>query len=152
MRVVPYDVRFKQDFIDMNLAWISEMFEVEPEDIRDFESVDNRIDAGAQIFFALDDDDTVMSCCMIAPLMGGEWEIMKFATKPEYAGRGIGRAVLSSCIDYARSVGAESIIIVSNTICVQAIHLYRDMGFTEISVDPERFPFNRLNIALELVL
>lgn len=32
MRIVPYDPRYKNDFIQLNRAWISEMFVMEPED------------------------------------------------------------------------------------------------------------------------
>ena len=45
---------------------------------------------------------------------------------------------------------AEKIILVSNTKCVQAIHLYRKYGFTEVPVDKEKFPFERGNIAFEM--
>ena len=38
MRIVPYDLKYKNDFIEMNKAWISEMFEMEPEDERELGS------------------------------------------------------------------------------------------------------------------
>ena len=74
---------------------------------------------------------------------------MKFAAKGMYTGTGAGSACLRACIDYARERGVDRVIIVTNTNCVQAIHLYRKFGFVEMPVDKEKFPFDRANIAFE---
>lgn len=149
MIIVPYDAKYKSDFIMMNRAWISEMFSIEPEDLKELDNIEAAIEAGGQIFFALDDKDNVMACCMIAPRADGDWEIMKFAAKEAYTGRGAGSACLKACIDYAKERQLERVIIVSNRKCVHAVHLYRKYGFTEIAVDKERFPFQRADIAFE---
>ena len=74
---------------------------------------------------------------------------LKFAAKGMYTGTGAGSACLKACIDYARERGVDRVIIVTNTNCVQAIHLYRNFGFVEMPVDKEKFPFDRANIAFE---
>lgn len=81
MKVVPYDKKYKADFIAMNKQWISQMFQLEQEDIREIEDIEHIIDAGGNIFFALDDNDNPMACCMIGERDDGDWEIMKFAAK-----------------------------------------------------------------------
>ena len=151
MKVVPYDPKYKRDFVEMNRAWISEMFAMEPEDVRELEEIEPAIKRGGNIFFALDEEDRVMACCMIAPRADGDWEIMKFAAKGMYTGTGAGTACLRACVDYARGRGVEKIIIVSDRKCVQAVHLYRKLGFTEIPVDKEKFPFERADIAFEQI-
>lgn len=41
MRVIPFEERYRQDFIDMNRAWISEMFhKVEGQDEKEFKNID----------------------------------------------------------------------------------------------------------------
>lgn len=102
-----------------------------------------------EIFFALDDENNVMACCMIGSREDGDWEIMKFAVKGMYTGTGAGSACLKACIDYAKDKKIDKIIIVSNRKCVQALHLYKKFGFIEIPVDKEKFPFNRADIAFE---
>lgn len=89
---------------------------------------------------------------MIAPRDDGDWEIMKFATKDKYKGRGAGKLCLQACIDYAKEKQVEKIIIVSNRKCEAAVHLYFKYGFKEIPVDREQFPFDRGDIAFEMVL
>lgn len=152
MRIVPYHERYKADFIKMNQAWISELFELEAEDIKELENIDATIAKGGNIFFALDEDECVMACCMIAPMEDGTWEILKFAARGMYTGTGAGNACLKACIAYAREQQAKRILIVSNRKCVQALHLYRKNGFIEIPVDKQKFPFERADIAFELVL
>lgn len=152
MKIISYDDKYKNDFIEMNKLWISEMFKIEDEDIREFDKIECIIENGENIFFALNDDENVMACCMIGPREDGDWEIMKFAAKGMYTGSGAGNACLTACIDYGRKRGIKRIIIVSNTKCVQAVHLYRKNGFCEMPLDKKKFPFDRANIAFELLL
>ena len=149
MKIIPYSPEYRDEFVELNRAWISKMFVMEPEDERELSNIEGYIQAGGQIFFALDDDGAVMACCMIGPREDGDWEIMKFAAKALYTGPGAGSACLRACIDYARERGVDRVIIVTNTNCVQAIHLYRKFGFVEMPVDKEKFPFDRANIAFE---
>lgn len=93
-----------------------------------------------------------MACCMVGPRPDGEWEIMKLAARGMYTGTGAGNAVLQACILYAKEKGIEKLRIVSNRRCVQAVHLYRKSGFTEIPVDRKKFPFQRADIAFEMYL
>lgn len=128
------------------------MFATEAEDEREFGNIERYIENGGQIFFALDDDNRVMACCMIAPRDDGDWEIMKFAAKGMYTGTGAGSACLKACIDYAKKRAIQRIIIVSNRKCVQAIHIYKKYRFVEMPVDKEKFPFERADIAFEMFL
>lgn len=152
MKIVPYDPKYKQDFIELNLAWISAMFKIEQEDIRELDNIETYLEAGRQVFFAVDSADNVMACCLIGPREDGDWEIMKFAAKGMHTGTGAGSACLKACIDYAREKKIARIIIVSNRKCAQAVYLYQKFGFTEIPVDKEKFPFDRADIAFEKYL
>lgn len=151
MTVVPYDAKYKETFIEMNLRWISEMFAVEPEDLAVLNSIEQSLAAGGQIFFALDDAGEVLACCMIAPLPNGEWEIEKFCARGLYTGTGAGSACFKACIDYAKARRVEKVVIVTNKRCTHAIRLYRKFGFVETPVDREKFPFARADIAFEQV-
>lgn len=153
MKIIPYQPKYKAEFIEMNLQWIKDMFVLEAEDLRIFSTLDTQLEQGGQIFFALEDvSEEVMACCMITPLSNDEWEIAKFAAKVQYKGRGAGAAVLQACIDYAKQKQIKKLVIVTNSKCQAAIHLYRKAGFTEVPVDKEKFPFERANVAFEMPL
>lgn len=150
MKIAAYEPQYKNAFIQMNETWMREMFAMGEEDFTDLGNVEPYIEAGGQIFFALDDDGAAMACCMVAPTgADGEWEIMKFAAKGMYTGSGAGSACLRACTEHARENGASKILIVSNKKCVHAIHLYKKFGFIEIPFDKERFPYDRVDIAFE---
>lgn len=149
MKVVPYDPKYKEEFIALNEKWISEMFVLEEEDMAVLSHFEEALEEGAQIFFAVDEEDAVMACCMIAPLSNGEWEIEKFCARGMYTGTGAGSACLKACLDYARQKRVEKVVIVSNRKCVHALNLYRKHGFVEVPVDKEKFPFERADIAFE---
>lgn len=151
MRIVPYNKKYINEFIKMNKEWISEMFELEKEDMDVLYNTEQSLKQGGQIFFAVDDHDEVLACCMIAPLSNGEWEIEKFCAKGMYTGTGAGSACLRTCIEYAKEKKAEKIVIVSNKKCTHAIKLYRKNGFSEIPVNKEKFSFQRADIAFELI-
>ena len=151
MKIVPYDKKYKNDFIEMNRLWISEMFVLEKEDLEVLNNVDKLVEQGAEIFFAIDDDETVLACCMIEPLSNGEWEIAKFCARGMHTGTG-GSACLQACIEFAKKKEIKKIVIVSNRKCENAVHLYRKFGFVEVPVDQEKFPFDRADIAFEMHL
>ena len=150
MKVVPYSTKFKNIFVEMNLKWISEMFTVEAEDIFILENVEKLIDKGAEIFFTLDDEENVLSCCMLEPHDGGDWEIAKFASTGKV--KGAGSLCLQACIDSAKQKGIKKLLIVSNKKCAAAVHLYRKFNFTEVPVNKKIFPFERADIAFEKYL
>lgn len=149
MTIVPYEAKYKEAFLSLNRSWIEEMFTLEAEDLREMENIEPYLARGGNIFFALDDGGAVMACCMVAPRDDGDWEIMKLAAAGMYTGTGAGNACLQACIRYARDRGVRKLLIVSNRRCVQALHLYRKNGFTEIPVDRKKFPFERADIAFE---
>lgn len=125
------------------------MFEIEKQDILVLENFEKALAKGGEIFFAIDDNEEVLACCMISPLPNGEWEIEKFCAKGMYTGTGAGSACLRACIDYAKERKVEKIVVVSNHKCTHAVNLYRKNGFVEIPVDKEKFPFERASIAFE---
>lgn len=152
MKIVPYDKKYKNTFIEMNKEWISSMFVIEQEDIDMLNNIDKTIEAGGQIFFEVNDHDEVLACCMIAPLPNGEWEIEKFCARGMYTGTGAGSACLKACMDYAKEKHVEKVVIVTNKKCEHAVHLYKKFGFLEVPVDRNKFPYDRADIAFEQTL
>lgn len=72
MKIVPYSPEYKEEFIEMNKAWISGMFRMEPQDEKELANIEPYIEKGGQIFFALDNQGNVMASCMIAPRDDGD--------------------------------------------------------------------------------
>ena len=150
MKVVPYAERYKQDFIDLNQGLIETLFEMEPEDYITLEHIGALVEQGAQVFFAVNEEDTVLACCMVAPKGNDEWEIEKFAARNLGTGTGAGTGCLKACMEYAWEQGAKRLLIVSNTKCERAVALYRKYGFQEIPVGSLEIPYQRVDIVFEM--
>ena len=75
MKVIKYDSRYREDFIRFNQDWILDNFGfLEKEDIETFEKIDEELEEGAMIFFAVE-DDIPLATCMSKPMQDGTWEI-----------------------------------------------------------------------------
>ena len=69
-----------------------------------------------------------------------------FANGNPYIGHQLGTAL----IDYARKIGAKRLYLEGNTKLEASIHLYRKLGFHEISL--EGSTYDRCDIIMELKL
>lgn len=61
-----------------------------------------------------------------------EAEIHLLAVKPDYRRRGIGRMLVQSAVDKAKSIGCSTIILWTQTIMKSAQKLYKKMGFVPL--------------------
>jgi len=151
VQIVGYQDRFAEDFGRLNYEWIEESYGVEE---HDHEVLDNPlksvIEPGGQIFFAIKEGVAIGTVAMI-PYGEKSFELAKMAVAPEARGYGVGDRLMEACVDFARSRGAASIILESNTKQEAAINLYRKFGFVEIPLDPNSH-FVRANIRMELAI
>ncbi|HIQ99063.1 MAG TPA: GNAT family N-acetyltransferase [Candidatus Scybalocola faecavium] len=147
MEIIPYQEKYKKDFAQLNLVWIKKYFKVEPQDVKMLDNVEDFLEKGAAVYFAVEQGRAIATC-MVNPAGGQVWEICKLATDERYRGKGAGSAVLKACMDYAKEHGAKKLMIVSNTVLSAAMHLYAKAGFKEVPVD--YMEYDRVNIQLEL--
>lgn len=150
MEIVQYSPKYKQAFIDLNTAWITELFGVvETHDRETFENIEREIANGAMIFFAVEGEN-VLACCMATPTEGGIWEICKLASNPKFNHKGCGSAVFGAAVQWATDHGAKRMFILSSTKLKPALHIYEKFGFHEIKLDD--YGYARGNIALERIV
>lgn len=149
--ITGFDERYAEDFGRLNYEWIEKSYGIE---VHDREVLDHPqesvIEPGGQIFFAVKDGSAIGTVAMI-PFGERSFELAKMSVAPEARGLGIGDRLMVACVDFARSSGAASIILESNTKQEAAIQLYRKFGFVEIPLDPNSH-FVRANIRMELAI
>jgi GNAT superfamily N-acetyltransferase len=150
MKIIEYNVKYKQDFIDFNTAWITDNFGfLEPEDYETFEGIEKKIAAGAMIYFAVE-GNTALATCMAVPMEDGVWEICKLASNKEREHKGAGSAVFKAAMDWAVTHGARRLFLISNSKLKPALHIYEKFGFTEVKLDD--YEYVRGDIAFEYVV
>lgn len=101
-------------------------------------SVDNMYAAydhdGAQ-YWVVEHQGRVVGGGGIAPLAGGDGtigELQKMYFLPECRGRGLGRRIVLTAMEYARSYGYSTCYLETTAILKEAIALYEKIGFTRL--------------------
>ncbi len=132
IKIIKWDDRYAQDFIDLSVEWLEKYVRVEPADeeilYHPHESI---LDGGGMIFFASHEGVNVGTVSMIH--MGdGIYELAKLAVTESYKGNHISDLLMATAITFAEEKGAEKIILFTNSKLVPAIHLYRKYGFIDV--------------------
>ena len=124
MKVITFEEKYRQDFIDFNTQWIVSNFGfLEEHDKETFEKIDEEIKAGAMIFFAVE-NDVALATCMAMPMQGTTWELCKLGSNKNVR-----------------------LFILSNSKLKPALHIYEKYGFQEIEL--EDYEYARGDIAFE---
>lgn len=135
MKVIPFEEKYRQDFIDFNTEWIISNFGfLEEHDKETFEKIDDEMKLGAMIFFAVE-NDVALATCMAMPMQGTTWEICKLGSNKNVPHKGAGSAVFEAAMKWALNHGAERLFILSNSKLKPALHIYRKYGFEEIKLE-----------------
>lgn len=147
MNIVKYDAKYRDSFIQFNTDWIVDHFgHLEKEDYETFEKIEEELEAGAMIYFALE-DDVVLATCMVKPIDGTTWEMCKLASNKHREHKGCGSAVFEAAMQWAIDHGAKRLFIISNSQLKPALHIYEKYGFEEIEI--ENYGYDRGDIAFE---
>lgn len=150
VEIVSYSNKYSKYFYELNYDWLNEFFYVEEYDEQVLRNCKSEIiDKGGYIFFALNNSQVVGTMALILKEKG-IYELNKMAVKKDLRGNGIGHQLIQYIIDYSIDKNFKSIILYSNTVLKNSIHLYKKFGFNEI--DNSDAPYKRSDIKMELKL
>lgn len=79
---------------------------------------DEPVGIAAAVITRYQDTGRIMGCCM-------EW----IGVLPEHRGRGLGRALMTACLNYAAPYRPEPFVLVTQPFRVAAVTLYKSLGF-----------------------
>lgn len=92
--------------------------------------------AAGSAYFVVESDGRLVGGGGFGPLAGGEpgvCELRKMYLKPEARGRGLGRTMLSRCLDEARRLGFRRMYLETRQTMREARRLYERNGFSPVS-------------------
>lgn len=129
MEIVSFRPEFATAFGELNRAWIEHLFRIEEADRKTLDDPEARIvQAGGQVFFALDGTEVVGTVAVIRT-SPSTFELAKMAVAPSHQGRGLGELLGQAAIAHARAAGADRIFLETNSGLANAIRLYERLGF-----------------------
>lgn len=146
--ILPYDVRWREDFRDLNLWWLEKYFRVEEIDKRILGDPEGDILAhGGEIYFAVVDGKAVGTVAMKLH-EPGVFELTKLGVDPRVQQGGMGKALCQKIIDRFLARGGDKLFLETNTILTPAIKLYEVLNFKELPF-PTESPYERANYYME---
>ena len=150
VKILNFKEEYSKYFYELNIEWLKMYFYVEE---HDEEILSNPkkfiIDPGGIILFAQCDSKIIGTVALIPVTEDKCFELTKMAVSPDYRGNKIGQIILENCINKAKEMGLEKLILYSNRVLKNAIHIYKKNGFIEIPVEPGS-PYKRADIKMEL--
>ncbi|AXT20331.1 GNAT family N-acetyltransferase [Flavobacteriaceae bacterium AU392] len=150
--ILDYSSKYHKDFKELNEEWITKYFRIENADRKALDHPKEYIlDKGGKILVAVQ-GKTVLGVCALLKMENHnyDYELAKMAVSPKAQGKGIGYLMGKSIIEKAKSLGASSLYLESNTILKPAISLYKKLGFQKVA--GHYTPYERCNIQMELRL
>lgn len=152
IEIVPFETALASYFYNLNIEWLQTYFYVEPFD----EEVLSKphqyiINKGGYIFFAKLNEEIIGTVALMPTEDKKIYELTKMAVDVHYRGHKTGQQLVQYCIDFAKNNGFSSLILYSNRILENAIHIYLKHGFLEIPVEKDS-PYKRSDIKMVLDL
>lgn len=135
------------DFIRLNELWIAEHFAIEDADRKLAADPYGIVRQGGHIL-SLSIGGRVVGVCALFRESADRDELARMAVEPSERGKGYGRALLEAALELARTDGANTVFLLSNTVLRPAIALYRAHGFRVVSEGPHPV-YARCNIVME---
>ncbi|HSP32093.1 MAG TPA: GNAT family N-acetyltransferase, partial [Halomonas sp.] len=87
-----------------------------------------------QHWYAVNYQGALVGVLLLAPRAAlGRWELMLMGLKPEWRGKGLGRALLNKALELAQQAGARAITLAVDEVNLPAKQLYRQAGFVRFA-------------------
>lgn len=141
-----YETQHQPWFEKLNRAWIEKYFWMEPVDFQVLQHPDEHIIEKGGFIFMASYENEIAGTVALKFVSPGIYEFTKMAVDEKFQGKKIGKALAEVAIAHAKALGADKIILYSNTMLETAITLYRKLGFVEVPVDG---PYKRSDIKME---
>jgi ribosomal protein S18 acetylase RimI-like enzyme len=154
IKIIDYEPKYQPYFEKFNRHWIEKYFEMEPVDefvlTRPEEAI---VKAGGAILMALY-NGTVAGTVALRKINNTIYEFTKMAVEERFQRKGIAEALSYASFKKAKELGADEVILYSNSILKPAINLYEKLGFIHDSRANREYKRSdvKMTIKLEEVL
>jgi len=150
IEIVDYRPEHQTYFEKFNREWIEEHYELEPLDLFVLQKPQEALlKPGGAVLMALYDGN-VAGTVALRKIDGLTYEFTKMAVDKAFRRKGIAEALSYASFEKAKNLGAETVILYSNTLQWAAIKLYEKLGFKHLPV--EQGVYKRANVKMSIEL
>jgi len=148
IKIVNYCPEHQPYFEQLNRHWIEKYFWLEPIDKFVLMEPEKAIlQRGGAILMATLNDE-IAGTVALKKVDDTTYEFTKMAVDEKFQRKGLGEALTKAAIEKSHILGAEKLLLYSQTSLKPALLLYRKMGFKEIPLEPGIY--SRSDIKMEL--
>lgn len=149
VEMVPFDIKYREDWRQINQQWIETLFKMEEADIIQLNNPEQYVlNKGGEIYFALLNGKPV-GAIALKYHSGTRFELSKMGVIPEAQGYGIGNSLVNKVLERYRARGGTELFLETNSSLTPAITLYKRMGFVKVA-PPENTPYDRADYFMVL--
>ena len=151
MCMTTYDPKYRTDFRDLNLKWVSEFFEVEEYDLYQLNNPEDAIIKNGGEVLILLTSTGIVAAVVATVLHDGNCEMSKMTVSDRFTGKGYANLLIRECIQWAKDRQYPVLELYSSTKLENAIALYKKFGFKTVHLGPHPL-YKRCNIIMKLPL
>lgn len=150
IEIIPYEHKYQPEFKRLNLEWLDKYNLTESHDLEILNDPEGTVIARGGCIFLAKEGEEIIGTAGLWKESKKEYELVKMTVDPAYRGKGIGKLLLERCLSAAKELGAEKIILYSNSQLKTALGLYEKYGFRHVPVIDA--PFVTADVKMELSL
>jgi len=150
IKILDYETKHQPYFEKFNRQWIEELFVMEPVD--EFVLTNPGIailEAGGAILMAEYEGEPAGTVAL-RKVDDSTYEFTKMAVDKHFRRKGIAEALSYASFEKANALGADKVILYSNTKNAGAIKLYEKLGFKHVEV--EAGVYERANVKMVIAM
>ena len=150
MRILKYKSEYREHFEQLNRAWVEKYFKMEPMDEALLLHPEAAIlEKGGQIFF-VEEQNQIIGTVALVFVSAGIYEMSKMAVNEKFQGFGAGKLLCRTAIEEAKKLGADKLILFTNSQLKTAISIYHHFGFKDVLLNDNHY--SRADTKMELSL
>lgn len=150
IELIAYQTRYHREFKSLNLEWLDKYNLTESHDLEVLNDPEGTVIARGGCIFLAKEGEEIIGTAGLWKESEEEYELVKMTVAPAYRGKGISKLLLERCLSAAKELGAEKIILYSNSQLKTALGLYEKYGFRHVPVTGA--PFLTADVKMELSL
>ena len=150
IEIIPYEAVYQPVFKALNLEWLERYNLLEQIDVDMLNDPEKYILAeGGYIYLARINHEIVGTAGLVRE-HNDTCELVKMCVHPDHRAKGISKLLIEACISKAKELEAQRIVLFSNHQLQAAQELYKQYGFTYVTLEDSYFVTADIKMELKI--